>query len=79
MKFSIFPYWRRILFSSFLSKNESTTAQKVSKYEVFSGQYFPILELNAKVDSVNLRIQSNYGKTRTRKNSIFEHFSHSVL
>ena len=26
-----------------------------------------------------LRIQSKYGKTHTKKNSVFGHFSHSVL
>ena len=38
----------------------------------FSGRYFPVLE-------VNLGIQSKQGKIRTRKNSTFGHFSHSVL
>ena len=28
---------------------------------------------------VSLRIQSQYAKTRTRKNSVFEHFSRSEL
>ena len=27
--------------------------------------------------SVNLRVQSEYGKIRSRKNSVFEHFSRS--
>ena len=45
-----------------------TTVWKVSKYGVFSGPYFPVFR-------VNLRIQSEYRKIRTRKNSIFGYFS----
>ena len=54
-----------------------TTAWKVSKYEVFSGPYFPIFGLNTEIYGVNLRIQSEYRKIRTRKNSVFGHFSRS--
>ena len=43
-------------------------AWKVSKYGVFSGSYFPVFGLN---------IQSEYGKIRTRKDSVFGHFSNS--
>ena len=53
------------------------TALKVSKYGVFSGRYFPTFGLNTKVYCLNLRIQSEYGKIRTRKNSVFGHFSRS--
>ena len=56
-----------------------TTAQKVSKYGVFSGPFFPVFRLNTKIYSVNLRIQPIYGKIQTRKNFVFAHFSHSVL
>ena len=38
-----------------------------SKYGVFSGPYFPVFELN-------LRIQSEYRKIRNRKNSGFGYF-----
>ena len=48
----------------------------MSKCGVFSGPYFPIFELNSEIYSVNLRIQFEYGKIRTRKNSVFGHFSH---
>ena len=48
------------------------------KYRVFSGPYLPVLRLNIVIYSVNLRVQSEYGKTRTRKNSVFGEFSHSV-
>ena len=52
-----------------------STAWKVSKYRVFSGLYFSTLELNTDRCEVPLRIQSECGKIRTRKNSVFEHFS----
>ena len=48
---------------------------KVSKYWVFSGLYFPVFRLNTEIYSVNLRIQSKCRKIRTRKNSVFGHFS----
>ena len=54
-----------------------TIAWKVSKYGVFSGPYFPVLRLNMDVYSVNLRIQTKYRKIRTRKKSVFGHFSRS--
>ena len=55
------------------------TAWKVFKYGDFSGPYFPAFGLNTKMYGVNLRIQSEYGKIRTRKNSVFGHFSRSVF
>ena len=51
------------------------TASKVSKYGVFSGPYFPVSGLNTEIYSINLRIQSEYRKIQTRKNSVFAHFS----
>ena len=53
------------------------TAWKVSKYEIFSGPYFPVFGLNTAIYGVDLYIQSKYGKMQTRKNSVFGHFSHS--
>ena len=50
------------------------TAWKVSKYGVFPGPYFPVFGQNTKIYIVNLRIQSEYGEIRTRKNSAFGHF-----
>ena len=47
---------------------------KVSKYGVFSGPYFPAFGY-----SVSLRIQSDCGKIRTRKNSVFGRFSRTVF
>ena len=52
------------------------TARKVSRYGVFSGLYFLVFGLN--IYSVNLHIQSEYRKIRTRKNSVFGNFSRSV-
>ena len=54
------------------------TAWKVSKYRVFSGLYFPVFGLNTKIYSINIRIQFEYRKIRTRKVSIFRHFSYSA-
>ena len=54
-----------------------STAWKVSKYGVFSGPYFPVFGLNKERYSVSLRIQSECGKIRTRRNSVFRHFLRS--
>ena len=48
------------------------------KYGVFSGPYFPAFGLNTERYFVSLRIQSECRKIRTRKNSIFGHFSGSA-
>ena len=58
---------------------EYDTAWKVSKCWVISGQYFPLLGLNTVIYSVHPRIQSEYRKTWTRNNSVFGHFSNSVI
>ena len=52
---------------------------KVSKYGVIPGPYFPVFGVNTGIYSVNLRIQSEYKKMRTRNNSVFELFSRSTL
>ena len=46
------------------------TAWKVSKYGVISGPYFPTFGMNMERYFVSLRIQSKFGKTRTRNNSV---------
>ena len=56
---------------------DGCTAWKVSKYGVFSGPYFLVFELNTEIYEVNLRIQSEYRKIKTRKYSVFGHFSGS--
>ena len=53
------------------------TAWKVSKYGIISGPYFLTFGVNK--ERASLRIHSKYGKIRTRKNSIFGHFSHSDI
>ena len=40
---------------------------KVSKCEVFSGPYFPVFERSTEIYKINPRLQSKYGKIRTRK------------
>ena len=61
-----------------IRKNKcSYTVWKVSKYGVFSGPYFLVLELNTEIYSLDLRIQSKCGKLRTRKNTVYGHFSRS--
>ena len=39
----------------------------MTKYGVFSGPYFPVFGLNTEIYGVNLHIQSEYRKIRTRK------------
>ena len=58
-------------------KMRTVTAWKVSKYGVFSGPYFPALGLNTESYGVPLRIQSESAEMRTKKNSVFRHFSRS--
>ena len=62
----------------FNHSNYSMTAWKVYKYGVISGSCFLIFGLNTEIYFVNLRIQSEYTKIRTRNNSVFGHFSRSV-
>ena len=50
----------------------------MSKYGVFSVPYFPKFGLNTERYSVSLRIQFEVEKIRTRKNSVFGHFSRSA-
>ena len=56
----------------------NTTVWKMSKYGGLSGPYFPAFGLNTERYEVSLRIQSECGKIRTRKNSVFGHSSRSV-
>ena len=51
------------------------TPWKVSKYGVFSGPYSDWIRRF----TVNLRIQSEYRKIQTRKNSVFGHFTQWLL
>ena len=57
---------------------ENIAAWKVSRYRGFSDLYFPVFGLNTEIKGVNLRIQSECRKIRTRNNSVFRHFSRNV-
>ena len=72
--YSIFEVLPRCL----LDKGALNTAWKVCKYGVFSDRYFPIFGLNTEIYSINLRIQSEYRKIRTSKNSVSGYFSQTV-
>ena len=60
--------WKKSILIMFYYNTESVTVWKVSKYADFSRPYF---------SGVSLLIQSEYGKIRTRKNSVFGYFSRS--
>ena len=51
----------------------------MSKYGVFSGPYFPAFGLDMERYGVSVHVQAKCGQIRTRKNSVFEHFSRSEL
>ena len=70
--------WSRGFLSSLLEFSLTCTVWNMSKYEVFSGPYFPAFGLNTERYFVALCIQSECRKIRTRKNSVFGHFSRSV-
>ena len=53
------------------------TAWKVSKSGVISGPCLPVFGLKTEIYGINIRIQSEYRKIRTRNNSVFGHFSRS--
>ena len=55
-----------------------STAWKLSKYGVISSPYFPAFGLNTERCEVSFRNQCEWGKIRTRNNSVFGHFSRSV-
>ena len=69
------------VFNRFLLLNIKKFAlrEKCPNTEYFPGLYFPILGLNTKIYFKNLSIQSEYGKIRTRKISVFGHFSHNAV
>ena len=74
---TIIPLYGRMVASE-PKKRNFFTAQKVSKYEFFSGLYFHVFGLNIEIYSVTLRIQSKYGKIRTRTNAVLGLFSRSA-
>ena len=72
--FSNFEIRTTICWSCGFKVAVSNTAWIVSKYGVISGPYFPVLGLNTEIYEVNLHIQSECRKIRTRNNSVFGHF-----
>ena len=50
----------------------------MSKYEVFSGPYFPVPGLNTEIYGVNLRIQPSLRKYRTEKTQYLETFQEVI-
>ena len=48
---------------------------KSAQIQSYSGPYFPVFGLNTAIYSVNIRLQTEYRKIRTRNNFIFGHFS----
>ena len=54
-------------------------AWNLSKYGAISGPYFPAFGVNTERYFGSLRIQSEFWKIRTRKNSVFGHFSRSAM
>ena len=79
----IYPLWKVANFYDFLISDFRRNGLILDifiawKMSDFSGFYFPLFRANAEVNSENIRIQTEYGKIRTRKNSVFVLFSHSV-
>ena len=62
-----------------LHKDYMATVWKVSKYGVISGPYSSVFGLNTEIYLVNLHIQFEDRKIRTRNNSGFGHFSRSIM
>ena len=61
----------------FKCKFLSVYCLKSAQMRFFSDPYFPAFRLNTERYSVPLRIQSECGKRRNRKNSLFGHFLRS--
>ena len=59
-------------------KSPRLTQRENVQIQSFSGPYFPVFGLNTKIYGITLRIQSEYRRIRTRKNSVFGHFSCSA-
>lgn len=57
----------------FVSVIKCYTLLKSVQFAVFHSPYFPLFELITDIYIVDIRIQSGYGKTQTRKRSKFGH------
>ena len=73
---SLWLRWTKVKINKKFPRDRNTT-WKVSKNGVISGPYIPVHWLNTGIHKINLRIQSEYRKIRTRNNFAFEHFSRS--
>ena len=58
--------------------NQSLHCVKNVPIRSYFWSVFPVFGLNTKINSVNLRIHSEYRKILTKNNSVFGHFSCSV-
>ena len=66
-----------VLFKSLEKCNKHCV--KSVKIRSFFCPFIPVFGLIMEIYAVNLRIQSEYGKIRIRKNSTFGHFSRSEI
>ena len=64
--------------SVYLIRNRKLLLHEKYEYGIFRGPYFPEFELNMETYKCNFRILSKYEKKRTKKASVFGHFSQSV-
>ena len=55
--------------------NSTTHCMKSVQMQSYLWSVFPVFGLNTEIYGVNLSIQSEYRKIRTRNNSVFGHFS----
>ena len=62
---------------SITHKHNAHYMKSVQTRSFLSCPYFPVLGLNTEIYGVNPHIQSEYRKTRTRKNPVVGHFSRS--
>ena len=70
--FSFAAKMRRFIdrkFQYYFRKRDNITVRKVFEYRVFSSPCFYVLGLNTVIYSLNLCIQSEFGKIRTKKTS----------
>ena len=64
---TVFPYFVLHLFTVFISLLQRLQCVKRVRMWIFSGPYFSAFGLNTERYGVSLLVQSEYGKTRTRK------------
>ena len=67
-----------VIVSLYLKNSDDFHCVKSGRIGSFSGPYFPAFGLNTERYGVSLRIQSKFGKIRTRKKSEYGHLLLSV-